>query len=174
MRKLGPNKIISDDGKLMIIEGSDGNPFKIDSEDYHRIKDLRWHTDGMGYVSANRWINKKVCAIRIYRIILNNKGIDHIDGDKRNNCKSNLRLCTQKQNTWNSKKPIRKNIKRKQTLYKGVYCFKSGLKKPWMARIAPNGKAIYLGYYKTDVEAAKAYDDAAKKYFGEFAKLNFT
>lgn len=173
MNYKGPNKIISADGTTMKIEGSDGRPFYIDNEDYNLIKEYRWHTDGMGYISTNLTINNKYTARRIYRIILNDKGIDHIDGDKRNNRKSNLRKCTQQQNTFNSRK---KNTKspRPKTQYKGVYWYRSGLTKPWMARISPNGKGIYLGYFKTDEFAARAYDIAAKKYFGEFARLNFS
>jgi hypothetical protein len=55
--------------------------------------------------------------------------------------------------------------------YKGV-C-PTNRNRPWQARIKVNGKTINLGTYKTEIEAAKAYDVAAKKYHGEFANLNF-
>lgn len=93
------------------------------------------------------------------------EGIDHIDGNKLNNHISNLRAANQSENIANSKS--RKNSTSK---YKGVSKTKSGSN--WIARIAKDGKQIWLGSFFNEKEAAKAYNEAAIKYFGEFAYLN--
>ncbi len=90
--------------------------------------------------------------------------VDHIDGNGLNNQLANLRLATKSQNLRNSKLN-----KRNTTGYKGVK--KSG--NGWQARINFNKKEINLGSYSNPIRAAKAYDKAARLYFGEFARLNF-
>ncbi|WP_446027824.1 HNH endonuclease [Lelliottia amnigena] len=90
--------------------------------------------------------------------------IDHINGDKGDNRISNLRLCTPTQNRQNKSK-----YKNNKSGFKGVY-YESAqrVKKPWRARIVVNKKAISLGNFLTKLEASQAYQEAAKKYFGEF------
>ncbi|WP_374756639.1 HNH endonuclease [Dyadobacter bucti] len=88
--------------------------------------------------------------------------IDHIDRQKLNNCRSNLRICTKAENTRNSKA--------KGSSLKGT-TFIPRLNK-WMARIRVDGKLFHLGVFSSVVEASKAYDDAAKVHFREFAFLN--
>ena len=92
--------------------------------------------------------------------------VDHIDNNPLNNQKYNLRICLLKDNSKNSTK--RKNTSSK---YKGVY-FETGTKK-YKANIKVNYKTISLGRFTNEIDAAKAYDAAAIKYFGEFANLNF-
>lgn len=107
------------------------------------------------------------------RLIMNcPKGmvVDHINGNRLDNRKKNLRICTQNQNTKN-----RVKSPRNKSGFKGVHFFKSKypLQKPWVAEIVVDRKRISLGYFKTKEEAARAYDIAAEKHFGEFAKFNF-
>lgn len=92
--------------------------------------------------------------------------IDHIDGDKLNNRIENLRICTHNQNQHNQ--GIRSSNK---SGYKGVSWMKSA--KKWQAQICCNSKVTHLGLYTNKIEAAKAYDEAAKKLHGDFAWLNF-
>lgn len=91
---------------------------------------------------------------------------DHKDGNSLNNQRSNLRIVTNQQNSFNMKSRIGCVSK-----YKGVVWDKTHNK--WQVRISVSGKRKHIGLFIDEVEAAKAYDTAAKKYFGEFAKLNF-
>ena len=91
--------------------------------------------------------------------------IDHKDGNPGNNCWSNLRLSTCSQNLANCR--IYAN---NTSGYKGVYWEKSCNK--WVAKIQVKTKRIYLGCFSTKEEAAKEYNKAALKYFGEYANLN--
>jgi len=94
--------------------------------------------------------------------------IDHINGNGLDNRKANLRQSTYAQNSWNRGKARVKSSSK----YKGVCQHKKDRK--WQAQISAVGKRIYLGRFKNQKEAAKAYDKAAKKYHGEFANLNFS
>lgn len=91
--------------------------------------------------------------------------IDHIDGNKLNNSFENLRECTNAQNAYNSKTP-----KSNTSGFKGVSLDKRYNK--WAAYIRFNYRRKGLGYFNTKEEAARAYNQAAIQYFGEFAKLN--
>jgi len=92
---------------------------------------------------------------------------DHINHNGLDNRKANLRPATNTQNVWHRRKFRRPS----RSKYKGVDWAKD--MKRWRVRITVNGKRMYLGSFKNEVEAAKAYDIAAKKYHGDFAALNF-
>lgn len=93
-------------------------------------------------------------------------GVDHVDGDTLDNRRSNLRLASKSQNAAN-RGPTKSNT----SGYKGVHWHKQG--KKWMAAIGVDGKSIYLGLFQHAQDAARAYDEAALKHFGEYAVLNF-
>jgi len=103
----------------------------------------------------------------LHRLITNapfDKVVDHIDGNPLNNLESNLRICSCKENAHN-----RKQISTNNTIgYKGLK--KVGIK--YQVYITNNSKQLYLGTFPTKKEAAIAYNNAAIKYFGEFARLN--
>lgn len=103
----------------------------------------------------------------MHRLILGDaaKGlvVDHINGDGLDNRRANLRLCTQGENARNvSARPG-------TSKFKGV----SRRDGKWRARIMVNRREISLGRFDSEVEAACAYDAAAVRHFGSFAKLNF-
>jgi len=91
--------------------------------------------------------------------------IDHIDRDVSDNRRANLRFATMTQNSMN--KCSRGGVSK----YKGVIY--RAHKKLWVARISVDGKRKYIKSCKSEIDAAKAYDAAAKKYYKEFAYLNF-
>lgn len=141
-----------------------GKSLLLDDEDYEKFTcmGLRFRLSNEGYVVFGG--NAKA----VHRIIMNApKGtfIDHINHDKLDNRKSNLRICTNQQNSMN-----RKPYKGKSSKYKGVSYIKKLDK--FQAMIQANGKPKFLGRFKTEEEAAKKYNEAALEYFGEFAYLN--
>lgn len=135
----------------------------VSNEDYEYLNQFPWCVAGPGYPQTGQ-LGKKY----MHQVIMNpSKGftVDHIDGNKFNNQRNNLRVCTSFQNSKNHL------IHKANTSgYKGVSWMKN--KKRWRAYIKLNYKQIWLGLFDTREEAAKAYNQAALKYFGEFARLN--
>jgi len=145
----------------------------VDDEDYDMLIAMgKWCTNGNRgniYAVRNEKRNGKKIIIGMHRIIMNEPNglcIDHINGDALDNRKSNLRICSHAENIRNGKKG--KNC---SSSYKGVGWFK--LRKKWRARIMIDYKDKHLGLFSNEIDAAKAYDEAARELHGEFARLNF-
>ncbi|WP_161594461.1 HNH endonuclease [Pantoea agglomerans] len=126
------------------------------------------HNKANGYVTLNIR-RKNYLAHRIAWLYMTgsfpNGDIDHIDGNRANNCFSNLREATRSQNMAN----LRGNAKNTSG-FKGVR-FVARVKR-WSAEITANHKRYHLGYFSSIEDAAMAYNNAAIKHFGEFARLN--
>lgn len=143
---------------------------KVDNEDYVELSKHRWMADcGRNQPRAirRRYVNGVAIKIVMSRLLTKaplGLYVDHINGDTLDNQKSNLRVCTRQQNCFN-----RSINKKNKYGYKGIYPI--GHEK-WGAKIGINRKTIHLGSFKTKTEAAISYNKAAKKYFGEFARLN--
>ena len=141
----------------------------IDLDDVDKVKNYNWQVrEGKTTYYAIRYDCAANKLIRMHRIIMNaplELQVDHKDHNGLNNRKLNLRLATSAQNNMNGKS--RKGTSK----YKGVSFCK--FYKKYVAYIGFNNKKIYLGSSRDEIECAKLYDEAAKKYFGEFAYTNF-
>lgn len=137
----------------------------VDDEDYQYLNQWKWR---LGFYDSIIRGTRKNGIYKLFilpRVIMNTpKGMDtdHIDGNRLDNRKSNLRICTHVENTRN-RRPRTKH-------FKGI-SWHIRIKK-WQARIRKDNKEFHLGYFDSDIEAAKAYNKVAPKYYGEFARLN--
>lgn len=143
----------------------------VDLSDLEKLAAYRWVHFKSGktrYVVANHVVDGKRVLLSMHRLLMSNEitksrpFVDHINGNGLDNRRVNLRAVSHQENSFNYKS---------SRLYKGVVLLKSGR---YNARIKHNRKQRSLGCYSTPEEAAKRYDEEAKKLFGEFAKLNFT
>jgi hypothetical protein len=146
----------------------------IDAEDYERVNAFKWYakqTSGSWYACRKTMCGTKNKYEDVQHFILGDysKMIDHIDGDGLHNWKSNLRFCTSSENGMNQR--VQKNRLTKSSIYKGVQFPKKS--KKYLASIRKNSVVYNLGSFTNEIDAAKAYDKAAKEMFGEFANLNF-
>lgn len=143
----------------------------VDEADYESLARYSWHPSGSvtRYPYAVRTPRASEGEvghgnIRMHRQIMeapDGLDVDHANHDTLDNRRANLRVCTRAQNSINS-------VLRSPSGYRGVYA-KSG---KWCASIT-GARQIHLGTFGSPVDAARAYDDAARRYHGEFAVLNF-
>jgi hypothetical protein len=140
----------------------------VDAADYYRLARFPWFANGSATNTFYAIRNHNRKGLRMHRVIMNAPDhlfVDHIDRNGLNNCRSNLRLCTHGENSCNMS-----SYKGAASKYKGV-CWYKKIKK-WGAAIRRDGKQYYLGTFKSEIEAARAYDEMAKKLHGAFACLN--
>lgn len=148
--------------------------------DYESIKlyqSIYWQVQwGRGFFYLRRAVhtgNGKQKRIHFHRELMNladydgKTVVDHINGDSLDNRVENLRICTQKDNIKNFR--IRDKSKT-SSKYQGVYYNKKN--KNWRSIIRADNKQIEVGSFKSEIEAAEAYNEAIVKYKGEFSVLN--
>ena len=145
--------------------------FAVVDDDDSDLLHFRWHYSKYGYALRATKVKEKRTSKKVpmHRIILERKVgrpllkselTDHRDQNRLNNQRDNLRIATRAQNMWNSGKSITgKNPYKGVSLHRGV----------WDARIGFHGKMHHLGSYKTPEEAAHAVNDAATRFYGEYA-----
>lgn len=137
---------------------------KVDTADYKDLAQYRWVYMTRGYAEAT--INGKRTLLHRYLMKPDGrKEVDHINNDRLDNRKSNLRLATRAENARNVSRG-----KSNTSGYKGVHHIK-GLNS-YRAVIWVDNKRIHLGYFKDIKDAAQAYNEAAEKYHGDYAKRN--
>jgi hypothetical protein len=140
----------------------------VDDEDYERVTaEGIWHyTSGSKGKSYAAHGQMGVPNFLLHNFILGRKGIDHKNGNGLDCQKDNLRDASNSQNLANQGKHSNN-----KSGFKGVSWHKGARK--WYAQICVYWKVIHLGSFDNPIAAAKAYDTAAKEFFGEFARPNF-
>ncbi len=164
-KSLPENLILPD--KVKAIPLTQGKYALVDEEDYERVNKYNW---GITKTKYRNIFYAKNFHVKMHRFIMGvtdpQVHIDHINHDGLDNRKVNLRACSSLENSFNSRS--RENTSSK---YKGVEFIKKSGK--WKANICKQQIEYPLGHYKTEEEAARAYDVKAKELFGDFANLNF-
>jgi len=139
----------------------------VDDGDYELLNQWSWRFRDNGYTKYAFRVIKFKCnyvVIHMHRFLLHTPEqlqVDHIDGNGLNNQRNNIRNCTFQENILNKKH-------HGKSKYTGV-CYNG---KNIRSVIFVNNKQLHLGYYKSEEDAALAYNCAALTYFGQFAKLN--
>lgn len=158
---------------MIEVQLTQGKIALVDDEDYILVSGISWqpnygpHTYYARGMLSRTLNNGKQKAISMHRLIMDAKPgqqVDHINGNGWDNRRENLRFATNRQNQGNQR------IRKFSSSYKGVCLHKRTNR--WYANIKLSGKTKYLGSYASEEAAAKAYNKAAKEFFGEFAKLN--
>lgn len=147
----------------------------VDDEDLDLVMQFApWHL-GNGYAVHGYWEGKKSKCVRMHRLILglgpHDPHVDHINHNRLDNRRANLRTCTVRQNTRHAPPQRTYAGTRKSSRFKGVSFMKARGK--WHTRIQTKNRRISLGHFESEISAARAYDSAAAHFFGEFAVLNF-
>ena len=162
--------------EIIIISKGKNHTCLVDDKDYNLVKDYSWSLTGdgdKGYAQTclrGSKPKKFICMHRLILGILNNPEIetDHKNHNKLDNRRFNIRQCNHSENCKNT-------TARGKSKYLGVSIVKSKnqYNEYIRAQIKINGKSKHLGYFNTEIEAAKIYDEQAKIDHGEFANLNF-
>ena len=152
---------------------SEGEWTIVEPEDYYRFRDFRWCVSGNGtsyYAVRNAKTGPFLTkTVSLHREIMNFPDgliVDHRNGDSLDNRRENLRIATQSQNMQNRRKKANASSRFIGVCFKKRECL-------WVAQMKYKKERLWLGRFDNEIDAAKAYDTAAKKYYGEFAKLNF-
>lgn len=141
----------------------------VDREDFERIVRSNWSwQNGYAVATSDRYLAKHHMRLHAYVLkVLPGEIIDHISGDRLDNRRQNLRVVTRAENAKNARRPT---FPGKTSRFKGV-CWSrhDGL---WLAQIKNDGVQNRIGLYGDEVDAARAYDEAALRLHKEFSRTN--
>lgn len=168
-------------GNLIIHSKKHGNrELLYDDEDEAFVRTYSWHVwkhptiHDLYYSRTNLSIGIGIQrTVAFHRLLLDltdrNSEVDHINHNGLDNRRDNLRVCSRHQNQANARPGVDQTSK-----YKGVYFKKARAHQstPWIAQIQVNNQQVHLGCFDTAEAAARAYNEAALKYFGDFALIN--
>ena len=145
----------------------------VDDCDFEILSQFRWRAKGT-HRKRDVWyaVTGASPILRMHRMIMSPPDkltVDHIDGDGLNNTRANLRVCTQQANSGNAISISCSGTSK----YRGVSYASIQKNYPWRAVIGVDGRAIHIGLFATEEEAAHAYDGIAREWFGDYARLNF-
>lgn len=147
------------------IKLSQGKVALVDDEDFDSLSKYKWHYSKSGYAIRTVSYKPRISAY-MHKIIVPFEGsVDHINGNRLDNRKQNLRRCSHKENCRNQKLRVDS-----ASGFKGVCWITS--KRKYRAYINDSGKQIFIGYFSSALEAAKAYNKKSQELFGEFARPN--
>lgn len=141
----------------------------VDDNDFDKVSSFSWSLNTNGYAVSSRYSKetKKSVSFYLHRFLLGVEGkkhieVDHINRNKLDNRIKNLRVCTRRDNSCNKSQKIGISG------FRGVWKNHNG----WQAVLKFRGERMCLGTYEDKKEAAKKWNEVAKKYHGEFAVLN--
>lgn len=164
--KYDPNEIIEyEDHAEIVLYDKDCNEVAralIDIDDINKVKNYKWHVTHYNYVYS------KTRNLRLHRLVMDcpdDMVVDHINHNRLDNRKENLRICTQHQNNMNT------SIRSDNTSGVTGVCLDTKINK-WRSKIYANGKYIHLGYFNTKEEAIQVRKNAEIEYFGEYRNTN--
>jgi len=156
---------------MKIIPLQSGRFTIIDDTDYDNVSRFKWtahRLSGIWYAISTAYLGTVNSQPQLYTLLLHRllmrppqgMEVDHIDHNGLNNLRSNLRVCTTAQNQWNQRP------RHGTSQYKGVHWQKQA--KKWKAQIIVNNKYHYLGIFKNEIDAARAYNQATLEYRSGF------
>lgn len=142
----------------------------VDDADAPLVTRYRWHLHTEGYAEGAIPTGRRGArSVLMHRLIMGvpiGVQVDHRDGNRLNNQRGNLRVCGNAQNAKN-----RRGVANRTSRFKGVHFDQQTGK--WRALIMVNRRTVSCGRHRSEEDAARAYDEAAKRLHGEFARLNF-